>query len=72
MLINPIFERLETTYDDSEIHDNFVKIVLYKYTANDGTEFVGIYGLCFNHMTIDIFKGDSDLRTEFEKSELTI
>ena len=56
---------METTIVDP-INDSNVQINVRKFTANDGTEFIGFTINGLNHVAIDLFNGDSDLITEFE------
>ena len=66
ILINPIFERLETTYTEHLVEEEPAFLDLKKFTADDGTVFIGLGGVSFNKLTIDMFTGDSDVITEFE------
>ena len=64
ILINPIFERLETTYTEHLVEDLFPYIDVKKYTASDGSLSIGLLGYGFNKLTIDIITGDTDVITE--------
>ena len=66
ILINPIFERLETTYSDHLVENCYPYIDLKKFTASDGSLFIGLEGFGFNELTIDIITGDSDVITEVD------
>ena len=74
-LINPIFERLESTYTDHSSYEYCdITMVLRKYVSSDGTKFIGVDGFGFNKLTIDIVTGASDVITqaEYEGVEETI
>ena len=67
MLINPIFDRLETTMT-SENTEGDVQLLLSKFTK-DGTDFISFIGIGFNHVAIDVLNGDSDLITQFNYND---
>ena len=71
ILINPIFERLESTYTDHSSYENCsITMGLRKYVASDGTKFIGVEGFGFDKLTIDIITGDSDVITQADFTDV--